>query len=195
MNDIKAMLRLGLRQMRKQLSIDQVNSFSLAIFRHVVAAPFYQQAHTIGCYYPIDNEVDPSLLLLDAADSGKKIFLPIVEKKSGILRFVAYRPGDPLRLGVFGILEPILPARSSVDWNSGSPDVIFQPLVGFDGFGGRLGYGGGYYDRTLSHDCASLLVGLAYGFQEVPVVPHEFHDVRMGHVVTELGVRSFTNAL
>ncbi|MBF0125902.1 MAG: 5-formyltetrahydrofolate cyclo-ligase [Magnetococcales bacterium] len=198
MNDPKTTLRQSLRLSRQQLSRDQVVVRSSAIVRHVVTARFYQRARRIGLYQPIDNEVDPSLLLLDAACSGKEIFLPIADKRTRSLRFVPYHSGEPLRQGSFGILEPVPSTLDPGLPDPGQLDLIFQPLVGFDRSGGRLGFGGGYYDRALSRHggrdfSGTQLVGLAYAFQEVPVVPRQPHDVPMGWVVTEAGVHLCAN--
>ncbi len=200
MNDSKAILRQRLRATRKQLSTERVTSFSSAIVQHVVVAPFYQRARTIALYCPTDNEVDPTSLLLDAACSGKAIYLPVVDKSTRSLRFLPYLPGDSLSLGAFGILEPLPNAHHPLISENFRFDLIFQPLVGFDRSGVRLGYGGGYYDRTLSGSgvgavFASELVGLAYSFQEVPEMPAQPHDVRMGRVVTEFGVCTFVDAI
>ncbi|MBF0438643.1 MAG: 5-formyltetrahydrofolate cyclo-ligase [Magnetococcales bacterium] len=193
MNDLKAALRQHLRDARMQLSSERVATLSSAIVRHLVAARFYQRARTIGLYHPTDNEVDPSSLLHDAECAGKTIFLPIVEKKRHSLRFVPFRSGDPLRVGAYGILEPTTDEQGL---DCLQLDLILQPLVGFDGSGCRLGFGGGYYDRALANSgvsgsSATVQVGLAYGFQEVPVLPREPHDRLMEWVVTEHGVRQF----
>ncbi|MBF0295869.1 MAG: 5-formyltetrahydrofolate cyclo-ligase [Magnetococcales bacterium] len=188
--DPKAALRRELRGMRQRMSAKEITERSGTIVRHVASASFYQRARTIGLYHPTDNEVDPSRLFLDAAATGKEIFLPIPDKSSRSLSFVAYRPGDPMHVGSFGILEPI-PSGSVVD--ADRLDLIFLPLVGFDRLGCRLGFGGGYYDRTLARlegeDAQALrLTGLAYAFQELPSIPRAPHDVMMGRVVTENGV-------
>lgn len=193
MNNAKLSLRNSLREMRRQLSSERVANLSRAIVSHVVSAPFYQRARTIGLYHPIDNEVDPTPLLLDVACSEKKFFLPLADKTTGSLCFVPYVPGDPLRLGVFGILEPIPVAHQAVVTDTFQLDLILLPLVGFDRSGCRLGFGGGYYDRMLSDTRhfpgrSMSRVGLAYGFQELPVVPREPHDVLLDGVVTEQGV-------
>jgi 5-formyltetrahydrofolate cyclo-ligase len=72
------------------------------------------------------------------------------------------------------------------------PDIILMPLLGFDKHGTRLGYGGGYYDRTLAHlTRRPKLLGFAFARQEVDYIPREAHDVPLDAVVTEIGVRHF----
>jgi 5-formyltetrahydrofolate cyclo-ligase len=74
----------------------------------------------------------------------------------------------------------------------GEPDIILMPLLGFDAAGTRLGYGGGYYDRTLAalHKRPKL-IGLAFAVQELPLIPRESHDVPLDAVITESGLRQF----
>jgi len=75
------------------------------------------------------------------------------------------------------------------------PDLVLMPLLGFDDQGTRLGYGGGYYDRTLSVlPKKPLLVGLAFAAQELPHIPREAHDIPLDMIVTENGMRAFGRA-
>ncbi|MBF0214677.1 MAG: 5-formyltetrahydrofolate cyclo-ligase [Magnetococcales bacterium] len=188
----KAALRQRLRSERRALTREQVAERSDEIVRHVVTAPFFERARLIGLYLPFDNEVDPSSLFHQAARAGKETFVPIVEKSTRSMRFVAYRPGDPLQNGAYGIAEPVIDPHRTVARDMLELELVFQPLIGFDRKGCRLGFGGGYHDRALAASRSSATVtcvGLAYAFQEVPSLPREPHDVPMGWVVTERGVR------
>ncbi|MBF0627066.1 MAG: 5-formyltetrahydrofolate cyclo-ligase [Magnetococcales bacterium] len=190
MDETKATWRQRLRSARSALSARQVAECSHAIVRHVVQAPFYQRARLIGLYLPVDNEVDPTSLIHEAAQTGQECFLPVVDQTTRTMRFVAFRPNDPVRVGAYGIPEPVVvpdtPVREIAEL-----DLLFLPLVGFDRAGYRLGFGGGYFDRALAASgglSATIRVGLAYGFQEVPSLPREPHDIPMGWVVTEQGL-------
>lgn len=112
---------------------------------------------------------------------GHPLCLPVVTDKVGALAFRAWAPGDPLVEGVFGTQVPH-PDRPAVE-----PTILLVPLLAFDRAGYRLGYGGGYYDRTLAalaHNRPTS-IGLAFASQEVNTLPHEAHDRRLNWVITE----------
>lgn len=193
----KKALRTYLRRRRCALDQARVVALSSALIRHVISSSPYRRSRAIGLYQSVDNEVDPSSLLLDAQQRGKTVFLPIVERESRRLIFRCFRVGDPLRKSPFGIPEP--------DWPSPLPkpdsilgiDLFCLPLVGFGRDGLRLGYGGGYFDRTLAalpfgaepnQNARPVLMGLAYGFQEIKASLREPHDVPLDFVATEEGV-------
>ncbi|MBF0371252.1 MAG: 5-formyltetrahydrofolate cyclo-ligase [Magnetococcales bacterium] len=206
MEGVKAATRKGLRQRRRALSAERAAALGEAINRHATTLPIYRHARHIGLYMAVENEVNPSSLLADLHHHGKKVYLPIVDKKARSLGFVPYQPGDPLTQAAFGIPEPTLRTGLISAGEIRQLDLLFMPLVGFDRSGGRLGYGGGYYDRLLAPLALSkngvnqtpggtkntgkrpLLVGLAYAFQEVESLPWEPYDVPMDHMVTENGV-------
>lgn len=160
----------------------------------------FLEARSVGFYKAVDNEVDPSCLFLHTAHLNKLFFLPVTDRESRKLRFVHFRPGDALRPGAFGILEPLVPSVDSGCDSVDEIDLLFVPLVGFDLDGFRLGFGGGYYDRLLARDgeCSvvrqslkPLRVGLGFGCQQVEKLPQEPHDVPLHYVITEDGVICF----
>ncbi|MEM7694766.1 MAG: 5-formyltetrahydrofolate cyclo-ligase [Pseudomonadota bacterium] len=125
----------------------------------------------IAAYRPIRNEIDPLPLALSR---GETVALPVTE--GPIMEFRAWRPGEPLTEGAFGILEPTGPMVR--------PDVLLVPLLAFTRGGARLGYGAGHYDRYLSAH-GGVPIGVAYAAQEVPSLPVEAHDVPLEAVATE----------
>jgi 5-formyltetrahydrofolate cyclo-ligase len=142
----------------------------------------------IGGYMALAGEADPASLMAQFARRGHRLAVPRVAAKASPLIFHAYEPGQSLAPGAYGIAEPDSAAPVLV------PDVLLVPLLGFDAAGHRLGYGGGFYDRTL----ASLretrtvrAVGIAYAGQEVPALPVEPFDVTLEAVLTEQGLRRF----
>lgn len=193
----KQHIRHTLRRARRLLTQEEVHRHSAAVCQCVQMLPQFQRASSVGLYMSIDNEVDPSSLLLAATLSNKAVFLPVVEQESRSVRFVRYRENDPLVTCAFGIREPILPSKNNVLDESDLPqisslDILFLPLVAFDLYGWRLGYGGGYYDRLLAnrpraYDQKPLLIGLAYHNQQVQTLPHAPHDIPMDWVVTDQG--------
>jgi 5-formyltetrahydrofolate cyclo-ligase len=142
----------------------------------------------VAGYAPIASEADPSDLMAALAGRGHSLALPCIAAADGPLVFRSWRPGEPRVLGAYDIEEP-LPEAVEV-----RPDLILVPLLAFDREGWRLGYGGGYYDRTIAalrgHG-ALRTVGIAFAGQEVEALPHEGHDCRLDAVLTENGLRRF----
>ncbi len=138
---------------------------------------------TLGAYWPFQAEFDPRPLIERLIAAGFGIALPVVVDKKGPLEYRRWRPGDPLIDGVWGI--PV-PARRDVV----VPQAVLAPLVGFDRQCYRLGYGGGYFDRTLAAlvpQPAAIGVGFELSRLET-IYPQDF-DIRMNFIVTEAGSR------
>ena len=131
---------------------------------------------------PDELNVWPLLRRLHGADIP--LALPVVEGKGRPLVFRAWAPGDAMDKGVWGIPQP------KADKPALEPDILLVPLLAFDRRGGRLGYGGGFYDRTLAGLRARkpiTAVGLAYDEQQVDAVPHLDYDERLDWVLTPSG--------
>jgi 5-formyltetrahydrofolate cyclo-ligase len=142
----------------------------------------------VAGYNPINDEADVVPLMTALGRRGHPLCLPAVVTRDAPLAFRAWSPGAALVPGPMGILEP--PAAAAVL----RPEVVLVPLLAFDGSGHRLGYGGGYYDRTLAALRAGgrvLVVGVAYSAQEVDSLPGTEHDQRLDAVLTELGIVRF----
>jgi 5-formyltetrahydrofolate cyclo-ligase len=139
----------------------------------------------ISAYWPMGDEIDPRPLMLALTARGQALALPAIRAKDAPLDFRAWRPGDVLRPAGFGTREP-LPEAPLVQ-----PRLLLIPLLAFDPAGYRLGYGGGFYDRSLAllrRTGDILAVGLAYAAQQVAAVPREATDQPLDLVVTEAGV-------
>lgn len=138
----------------------------------------------IAGYWPLSGELDPIPLLTVLHENNCRIALPAVGGHTDPLLFRNWHPRMELVEGYSGTKQPPAAAGEIV------PDVLIVPLIAFDRAGYRLGYGGGFYDRTLHHLRASkkiLAVGLAYAVQQVPIVPHEGRDEKLDWVITEEG--------
>jgi 5-formyltetrahydrofolate cyclo-ligase len=136
----------------------------------------------VSAFHPIREEPDALALLQALSDAGFATALPVVADRSSHLTFRLWRPGDPTGIAAMGIPEP-LDSAPEVD-----PDLLFVPLACFDRRGHRIGYGAGYYDRSLARLRAMKsihAVGVAYGVCEVAAVPYEAHDQPLDAVVTE----------
>tara|TARA_R110002124_G_scaffold106467_9_gene258291 strand:+ start:2914 stop:3471 length:558 start_codon:yes stop_codon:yes gene_type:complete len=135
-------------------------------------------------YMPIRTEIDPVPVM--AAHRGP-VGVPVILGAGQPLAFHAWTPDCAMTDGPFG-------ARVPVQGQALTPRAVIVPLVGFDARGYRLGYGGGFYDRTLAVLRAAgpvLVLGFAYDAQELPEVPIDAYDQRLDGIVTQSGVRRF----
>lgn len=137
----------------------------------------------VGFYWPFKGEYDPRPLARALHSGGMRLALPVVVAKAQPMLFRPWWPGVPMARGVSNI--PVPAAGPAV-----LPGVLLVPVVGFDKRGYRLGYGGGYYDRTLAV-CAVRPRTFAIGFEmsEIPTIHPQPHDIPMDVVVTERGIR------
>ena len=136
----------------------------------------------VSAYWPMGSELDPRPLMLALQAAGHPIALPVVLEANQPLVFRAWSPGDELEPAAFNTRIP------SPDKPELTPGVVLAPLLAFDRRGYRLGYGGGFYDRTLEILRARgdvLAIGLAYAGQEVPAVPRNPNDKRLDWIITE----------
>jgi 5-formyltetrahydrofolate cyclo-ligase len=155
---------------------------------HFLAAVPLPPEATVSAYWPMGAELDPRPLMLALHERGHRVCLPVVVRRGAPLLFRAWTPATVLGPNVFGASAPP-PEAPAV-----RPDVLLVPLLGFDAEGWRLGYGGGYYDRSLQAlraSGAALAVGFGYAAQEVERLPREPFDERLDWIVTELGARPF----
>jgi 5-formyltetrahydrofolate cyclo-ligase len=179
------MPKQGLRQAilaeRRALSPAEATALSRLIQQAFIASGEFAGARVVAIYAPIHNEVDTSEVMHAALDSSKVLLFPAVRPDGLELRKIS-GPGE-LRKGAFGIPEPAAecPVHSPED-----ADLIVIPGIAFDICGTRIGYGKGYYDRTLHHlEGKGKLVGFCYDFQLLERIAGEPHDVRMDMIITE----------
>jgi len=188
----RSSLRRHLRQKRRQLTAHQQKLASRQVCQLVRQQPWFIKASSLAVYMAADGEVDPLPIALMAQSMGKKVYLPVLHPlNTNHLLFIRFTPQTPLEKNRFGILEPRLKGYGLKRANScrvQALDLLLMPLVGFDLQGGRLGMGGGFYDRTLSIRPNEFkqpkLIGLAHECQKVEQLPLEPWDVPLTGVVT-----------
>jgi 5-formyltetrahydrofolate cyclo-ligase len=154
-----------------------------ALTAHVLRDAALPPGAVIGGFWPLPGEIDIRLLLYALYLRGHVMALPETPRRGEALIFRAWQPGDAL-----------LPGRFNTHHPAGAvlrPEVFLIPLLAFDADGRRLGYGGGYYDRSLNAAPAAWRLGCAFAAQEITAVPAEPHDVKLHAVATELGIRRF----
>lgn len=140
----------------------------------------------VAGYMPIRTEINPLPAMAEAAAYGP-VGVPVIQGEGLPLKFSTWEPEAEMRDGPFGAKVPLVDAFIE-------PEIVIVPLVAFDARGGRLGYGGGFYDRTLEllrGKRAILAVGFAYAAQETEGLPLEPTDQPLDMVITETGVLSF----
>jgi 5-formyltetrahydrofolate cyclo-ligase len=136
----------------------------------------------IGIYWPMKGEFDPRVAALRLRERGSRIALPAVERKAAPLRFLEWWPGVKTEPGVFNLPVP----QDTPDLH---PDAVLVPPVGFDAHGYRLGYGGGYFDRTLAAlRPRPLAIGVGREASRMETIHPQPHDIPMDFIVTERAV-------
>jgi 5-formyltetrahydrofolate cyclo-ligase len=176
----KTVMRLALRGRRRSLAKETPDAAERAA-DHLPSALLTSRP-IVGGYRAQGAEMDPWPLMTAFAKAGARLALPVALHVDAPLVFRAYAPGDALAPDAFNIPAPT-EAAAPVE-----PDLIIAPLVAFDRAGGRMGQGGGHYDRTLEALRAKrdvFVLGLAYAGQEVACIPREPQDQPLDAILTE----------
>lgn len=183
----RASQRKQLRLKRNALTPAQQQLAATRAAKNVFTTRLIRRYRHIAFYLANDAEIDPQHILAQAHKQCRQCYLPVISPLNNMW-FVPYKPGDKLKLNRFGIQEPAKRYPRKKPW---SLDLVFMPLVGFDRQGGRLGMGGGYYDRSFEFRrripamTAPRLLGLAHSCQEVDSINLQPWDVRLSGVVTD----------
>ena len=174
--------RADLIARRVALPAAERNRASAAVAEHVRREVPELARATIGFYWPFRAEIDLRPLVRACIAGGAGAALPIVVAKRAPLEFHRWRPGMKMAAGVWNIPVP-------AERDPAVPDVVLSPLVGFDAAGFRLGYGGGFYDRTLAAmRPRPLVIGVGHDLGALATIHPRWHDIPMDAIVTPSGV-------
>lgn len=179
----KQQLRRSLRALERELPARYKEESSLAIARHLLSMPEYQAAETVFCFVGTPREIDTTAILEDALSAGKRLCVPLCVG-DGLMELRQITALHQLLPGTYGILEPP-PESPSVA--ADTVDLAILPCLGCSHGGHRLGQGGGFYDRFLSHyrGGAVLLCRERLIREDIPIEPH---DYPVPWVLTERGL-------
>ena len=179
----KAALRRALASARRAIDPAQKALWDAAIARRVLAwwrSQALSPAATLGVYWPLRGEPELSTAYAELAASGVRLVLPVVLARHTALGFAHWTPGEEMVKDAMGVAVPAQVRAAA------RPDALLVPCLGFNALGCRLGYGGGYYDRTLEALPRPATAGVAYSLQlaRFEVAPH---DVALDTILTEAG--------
>ncbi len=190
--DFNLMMQELKKKVRKEAFINREKAFaadignSASLLSSVLAG--YRGVPIAG-YLPIKTEINP-LSAMEEASAHSLVGVPVIQGNSKPLKFSGWEPGCHLKKGPFDVQIP-------VNSNYFVPEVLIIPMVGFDRKGGRLGYGGGFYDRTLEHlrsRHATLAIGFAYSEQEFENLPLEPTDQKLDIIITQREIIEFKHS-
>ncbi|WP_299980521.1 5-formyltetrahydrofolate cyclo-ligase [uncultured Pseudoteredinibacter sp.] len=184
---LRKQLRQHLRQQRQSLSAQQQQAAAEKLSLHFAQLPELAESQNIAAYLASDGELDLSPCIELIWGQGKQCYLPRVTSASQ-MEFRGYRQDSELQNNRYGIAEP---SNKAILISPEQLDLVLLPLVGFSRDGGRLGMGGGFYDRAFAFKAHSLskptLIGVAHSLQEVEQLPIESWDIPLSAIITEQG--------
>jgi 5,10-methenyltetrahydrofolate synthetase len=174
--------RAALLAQRMAIAPSLRSAWNARITEALLDALVLDRSVVVAAYWPFKGEFDPRFALRVWRDAGVHTALPVVVGKAMPLQFRIWWPGMRTSPGVYGL--PIPDEGAIV-----RPDVVLMPPVGFDAIGYRLGYGGGYYDRTLAAlSPQPLKIGVAFELSRIETIRPRPHDIPMDYVVTQQGI-------
>lgn len=182
----KVFIRKEMIKRREEISLAQKSHMDREILKRLLESKYYNNSNVIFTFVSFKKEVDTHNLIGQALKDGKKICVPrVINKKSGMV--ACYIDGlHSLTPGCMGILEP---GENAVLANKDDMDLIIVPGLAFDRKGGRIGYGGGYYDKFLEELPGDIpKVAIAYDFQIIHYIRMCQHDIKVDLIITDKGI-------
>jgi 5-formyltetrahydrofolate cyclo-ligase len=153
--------------------------------KHVLHDCMPKPGSVVAGFWPLPGEIDIRPLLHALATVGYDVVLPVTPERGNPLTFRKWNVDDALLVGRYG--------TQHTNGAEMTPDFLLVPLLGFDAAGNRLGYGAGYYDRTLAGLPAAFRLGCAFAAQEFAKIPVSDADIKLHAVATEAGIRTFNH--
>ena len=161
------------------------NKFNFNLIFKIIKKHFLKKKIIIAGYYPSNYEVDILNFLEKASEKKFRVALPVI-RSSTVMSFKSWIFKEPLYVNKFGMLEPKDSSKNII------PDLIMVPLAAFDNSLNRIGYGKGYYDRSLKKISKikknAISLGIAYSFQKCQKIPANKHDFKLDYIFTEKGI-------
>lgn len=189
-----ANLRRTIRQQRNTLTPEQQRLHADLLYSHLTTHPLFRRSRRVAGFIASDGEIDLQAILTHILVSGRSCYLPVLNQLHGNrLWFAPLQRNAPLTSNRYGIPEPSLfPPEPVPAW---SLDLVLTPLVAYDMRGGRIGMGGGYYDRTFGRIRGAskrpFLLGVAHSLQQVDEIQCNPWDIPLDGIATEKGVALF----
>lgn len=194
MRQLKAQLRARMSRIRGSIPPERHVSLSGRACGHAAAWLIGEQIRSMLIYVPFRSELDTKPLVEEAWRAGIDVYVPRCLPEDRSMTIHLLQQWDELKTGAYGIMEPD-PRRRPAEADDFVPEAVIMPGLAFDLNGGRLGYGGGYYDRLHERFSAGgkrrgpRWAGIGFGGQVVEQVPMETTDARLQVLITEQGVR------
>ena len=181
----KIYLRNKFLLLRKKKYLKKTGNFNFNLIFKLIRKHFLKKKIIIAGYYPSNYEVDILNFLKEASKKKFKIVLPVI-RSLNTMSFKSWIFKEPLYVNKFGILEPKNSRKAII------PNLVMVPLVAFDDRLNRIGYGKGYYDRSLKKISKmkknAIFLGIAYSFQKCTQIPINNHDFKLDYIFTEKGI-------
>ena len=187
LNISKKEIRDTILDIRKSFDTDYLNRLSNVICNRILKQEAYTSCNDLVLYMPINNEVNLDILMDQAFLDSKNVWLPRIINKT--MEFYSYTKETELIKGAYGILEPDSHEILVPDANT----LVIMPGAAFSEDMGRIGYGGGYYDKYLSKHTCCKTIAVCYNFQIMPMIPMDDHDIRPDMIISDDNIFTKTN--
>ena len=171
---MKNKIRKEMIQKRKALKAEEVFEKSMLAQEIFLESEIYKKAESVMLYIPLRNEVDTSIIMSDAFDTGKNVLVPVTDSETYEISAYKITKSTEFEKGTFSVKEP----KERLPFDASEIDVVLVPGVAFDRFGGRVGFGKGCYDKFLEK-LSVLKIGFCYDFQLLNRIKTDKNDVNM----------------
>ena len=181
---MKQKLRADFLKIRKKKYFELNVKNKIFLAKQIKKLCIQNKINKLGFYYPVKYEINIVSVIIRIQTKKLQICLPVIKKKNN-MSFKEWTTQEPLIVNKFGILEPGNKNKKI------KPQMILVPLIAYDNFKNRLGYGKGFYDRFLNKVGAKkniLSIGIAFSFQQANKLPKEKHDKKLDFILTEKSI-------